>query len=292
MPEIGFGYLPLIIIVGLLFDVFFTVPQGYEKMVTRFGKLVGEPRSTGLNLKLPIIDRVTPAISVQLQQVKDKLATKTQDNIFVELPISIQFEVRDTAQFYFASNEPIYQIQALVNASVRTHTSDKDFQHLYSDRDQISQAVIQDIAANMMDYGVVLTRIVIDEPHAPQEIQGAYNKVRASERAMEAAKNEAQADYIRRVKEAEADKQRNILIGEGVAGFRQKIADNYVLMQQRFREAGVAPGDAVDIMAKTMYLDTIRDVGDKGNMIIVVPNEGSDASTPLLGKLIKDNRAA
>lgn len=285
MPEIGIQYLPLIIMVALLFDAFFTVPQGFERMVTRFGKLVGDPRSAGLNMKLPFIDRPTRAISVQLQQVKDKLATKTQDNIFVELPISIQFEVRDTAQFYFANSDPVQQIQAIVNASVRTHTSDKDFQHLYSDRDQISHAVIQDIATSMLEYGVKLTRIVIDEPHAPPEIQSAYNKVRASERAMEASKNEAEADYIRRVKEAEADKQRNILIGEGVAGFRQKISDNYVAMQKRFQEAGVPTNDAAEIMAKTMYLDTLRDVGDKGNMIIVVPN-GADISTPLLGKLI------
>lgn len=280
------GYVILVICIALLFDVFFTVPQGHERLVTRFGKLTGHARSAGLQLKLPLIDRATPPISIQLQQVKDKLATKTHDNIFVDLPISIQFEIRDTAQFLFANDEPIYQIQALVNAAVRTHTSDKDFQHLYSDRDQISQMVIQDIADNIANYGVVLRRIVIDEPHAPNEIQVAYNKVRASERAMEAAKNEAQADFIRRVKEAEADKQRNILIGEGVAGFRQKISDNYVAMQKKFQEAGVSSADAADIMTKTMYLDTIRDVGDKGNTIIVVPEGGNSGFTaPLVGTL-------
>lgn len=286
----GAGIL-LVIVIVLLFDTFFTVPQGHEKLLTRFGKLVGNARTAGLNLKLPFIDRPTGAVSTQLQQVKDKLATKTNDNIFVELPISIQFEVRDTAQFYFASDQPVYQIQAIVNASVRTHTADKDFQHLYSDRDQISQLVIKDIAANMMDYGVVLVRIVIDEPHAPAEIQEAYNRVRASEREMEAAKNKAEAAYISRVKEAEADKQRNILIGEGVAGFRQRISENYVEIQRKFQDAGVSPEVASEIMAKTMYLDTIRDVGDKGNMIIVVPDKG-DVNTPLLAKLAADKKTA
>ncbi len=280
-----------LIVIGL-FDAFFTVPQGYERLVTRFGKSVGEPRIAGLNFKLPYIDRPTAPVSTQLQQVKDKLATKTHDNIFVELPISIQYQVRDTAQYIFANDDPIAQMQALVNASVRTHTSDKDFQHLYSDRDEISQLVIKDIAMNMQDYGVVLTRIVIDEPHAPQEIQIAYNKVRASERAMEAAKNEAEANYIRRVKDAEADKQRNILIGEGVAGFRQSISNNYLQMQKKFQEAGVPTESATEIMAKTMYLDTIRDVGDKGNMIIVMADGGhgghADVAMPLLGKLLQN----
>ncbi len=275
----------LFLIVVCLFDSFFTVPQGHERLVTRFGKLVGSARRPGLQMKLPFIDRPTKPVSTQLQQVKDKLATKTSDNIFVELPISIQFEITDTAQFLFANDNPIAQIQALVNAAVRTYTSDKDFQHLYSDRDHISQLVITSIRENMGNYGVNLRRIVIDEPHAPTEIQQAYNQVRASERAMEAAKNEAQADYIRRVKEAEADKQRNILIGEGVAGFRQRIADNYVAMAARFREAGVTPVEATDIMTKTMYLDTIRDIGDKGNMVVVVPEGANAITAPLVGTL-------
>ncbi|MES2729862.1 MAG: SPFH domain-containing protein [Pseudomonadota bacterium] len=277
----------LAIIVVCLFDSFFTVQQGHERLVTRFGKLVGTARRPGLQLKLPFIDRPTRPVSTQLQQVKDKLATKTSDNIFVELPISIQFEISDTAQFLFANDNPIAQIQALVNAGVRTYTSDKDFQHLYSDRDQISELVITNIHDSIGNYGVHLRRIVIDEPHAPMEIQQAYNQVRASERAMEAAKNEAQAGYIRRIKEAEADKQRNILIGEGVAGFRQRIADNYVAMAARFREAGVTPQEATEIMTKTMYLDTIRDIGDKGNMVIVVPEtaNANSITAPLIGNL-------
>jgi len=277
----------------------YTVPQRREALITSFGKHVYTQQKPGLKFKYPWpFNIVAVKIPTDLRQVNETLDTKTKDDLFVRLPITIQYEVRNTGRFYFDTDRPVDQMNKIVSAAVRKYTSGKQFQELYDERDQISQAVINDVADEVMDYGIQIRRIVVDEPHAPKEVQDSFNRVRASEREKDAAENEAQADYIRRVKAAEADKQRNILIGEGVAGFRSSIAEGYTVIRRDLVKEGVDPAVAERFMEEAMRLDTIRDVGEKGNMVIVLPpgqavNQNITdllAASPILDKLAANKK--
>lgn len=287
------GIIFLVLLTGYLFTCLFTVPQRREALITFFGRHVRTETEAGLRLKWPWpFNMVAALVPTDLRQVNEMLDTKTKDDLFVRLPITIQYEIQDTARFYFDTDHPVDQMSKIVSASVRKYTSGKEFQELYDERDEISMAVIEDVKAQIMDYGINIRRIVVDEPTAPKDVQDSYNRVRASEREKDAAQNEAAADYIRRVKAAEADKQRNILIGEGVAGFRRSIAQGYAEIRRELIDQGVDPQAADHFMEEAMRLDTIRDVGEKGNLVIVVPQGKNDdtlgnmlAAAPVLGKV-------
>jgi regulator of protease activity HflC (stomatin/prohibitin superfamily) len=261
-----------------LSSLFFTVDQKQEALITSFGKHVRTEQNPGLHLKYPWPFNVIEAkVPTALQQVGDTLDTKTKDNLFVGLPITIQYEVDHTGKFYFDNDEPVEQMSKIVSAAVRKYTSGKDFQELYDERDEISDAVISEVEDQINDYGINIRRIVIDEPKAPGDVQSAYNRVRSSERERDAALNEAEAEKVRIVKKAEADKERNILIGEGVAGFRKKIFDQYAEQIRELVTKGVSREDAEHMMLEAMRLDTLRDIGDKGNLVIVSP-DGTSAN--------------
>jgi regulator of protease activity HflC (stomatin/prohibitin superfamily) len=287
--------LTIILIVTFLYlcTCIYTVPQRREALITSFGKYVRTQFNAGLNVKYPWPFNIVAArIPTDLRQVTEMLDTKTKDNLFVSLPITIQYEVTDTARYFFDTDHPVHQMSKIVSASVRKYTSGKDFQELYDERDEISEAVISDVKTQILEYGINIRRIVVDEPTVPQDVQDAYNHVRASERQKDAAQNEAAADYIRRVKAAEADKERNILIGQGVAGFRKSIAEGYAGIRNELILQGVDPVAADRFMEEAMRLDTMRDIGDKGNMVIVIPSESkshwiSDIVTaaPVLDKI-------
>ena len=291
-------FLPIIL--AYLSTCIYTVPQRREALITSFGKHVYTQQFSGLKIKWPWpFNVVAIKIPTDLRQVNETLDTKTKDDLFVRLPITIQYEVTDTGRFYFDTSHPVDQMNKIVSASVRKYTSGKQFQELYDERDEISLAVIKDVKEQVMDYGINIRRIVVDEPTAPKDVQESYNRVRASEREKDAATNEAAADYIRRVKAAEADKKRNILIGEGVAGFRSSIAKGYAAIRGELIQDGVNPEAAERFMEEAMRLDTIRDVGDKGNMVIVVPggaNQNAGAlndlitAAPILDKLAENKK--
>lgn len=264
----------------VLKGAFFTVAQQTEGLVSRFGKYTGAPRTTGLNVKIPFVDKVDARISTALLALDAKLDSKTQDEQFVQLPISIQFEIKDTAKYYYKSRNANEQIKNIVSAEVRKYANTKDFNQLYSDREEISDAVIQSVSRDMDDYGVQLRRIVIDEPEPDANTKQAYNDVRASERRRDAARNNAEAKKIEMVETAKADKERNELIGQGIKSFRKAVAESYIETRKALIDAGVDEVAADTFMAEAMRLDTMRDIGERGNLVVMaLESKGSDGAS-------------
>ena len=254
----------------------YTVEQKTEALLTRFGKHFHTEKNAGIHVKAPWpLATVSQRVPTTLQQVKEELETKTKDDLFVKLPISIQFEVTDTGKFHFNNSSPVDQVKTIVSAAVRKYTSGKVFQELYDERDEISEEVIKEVAKQIEDYGVVLRRIVIDEPKAPDQVQDAFNKVRASERLVQAATNEAEAEKVKTVKAAEADRDRDLLRGEGAAGYRQKIFAQYGEQIKELVASGVDREEAVTVMMRTMELDTQREVAGHGNMVLYSTSNGN-----------------
>lgn len=255
----------------------FTVNQKQEALITSFGKHVRTEQSPGLHLKQPWPFQVVAAkIGTDLQQVQETLATKTKDDLFVELPIAIQYEISDPAKYHFENRAAVDNMKKAVSAAVRTSTSGKQFQELYSDRDEISDHVIEQIKPIVGEYGINLRRIIIDEPTAPPQVQASFNEVRASERLMEASKNKAAAHKIELVARAEAEKQADILRGEGKAGFRKALFEQYGEQIETLVGKGVDREEAIKVMLDTMHQDTMRDIGHQGNMVIVTTDKSSD----------------
>ena len=247
----------------------FTVDQKTEALITTFGKPTRTEANPGLHLKWPWpFNMIAETVSTDLQQVQENLATKTKDDLFVSLPIAIQFEVADTAKFHFDNRQAVENMKKSVSQAVRTSTSGKDFQELYSERDEVSNAVIAHVAEQVKEFGINIRRIIIDEPTAPQEVQNAFNEVRASERLKEAAKNKAEAYKIEIVAKAEGDKTADILRGEGKAGYRRAIFDQYSEQIAKLEESGVPRHEAIDVMMRAMEQDTLRDVGEHGNAVV------------------------
>lgn len=252
----------------------YTVPQEHKGLVTRFGKHVRTNDEPGLKIKIPFIEQVDK-ISLQEFQEEETLETKTTDNLFVKLPIAIHYQVSDPATYNFKKGNPVKLMKKAVAGAVREYTSGKEFQELYDERQQIKEGVIKEIAEQVSGFGIQLNDIIIDEPQASDEVKSTFDKVRSSELEKEVAKNDAEADYVRRVRAADADKERNIRIGEGVAGFREKIASGYSALRKQLVSDGVDPAAADRFMEEAMRLDTLRDIGDKGNMVIVTPDSAS-----------------
>lgn len=265
---------PFIAAAAALYSTLYTVKQEHQGLVTRFGKHVRTNTEPGLKMKIPLIESVNH-ISMQEFQVDETLETKTTDNLFVDLPIAIHYEVEDPASFHFKKSDPVALMKKVVAAAVRKYTSGKDFQELYDERQEIRDDVIAETQEQVAGYGIQINDIVIDEPKASDEVKRTFDRVRSSALEKDAATNEAEADFIRTVKRAEADKQRNILIGEGVAGFREKILTGYAELREKLIADGVDADTADRFMEEAMRLDTLRDVGEKGNMVIVTPDTGT-----------------
>ena len=286
---IGAWIIVFILLILIAFTSIKILAPREQLLLTRFGgRHVGTFDSPGIKIKLPwpitIVANNGRQISTQLQQIDETLETKTIDDVFIGLPISVQFEIEDSSVFVFNNDEPIRQMRSLVAAEVRRYAAKKDSQEIYDEREEISEGVISRLKDELADdYGLMVRRIVIDEPSMPAEIERAYNAVRASERELSAAKNEAEAIRVKEVAKAEAEKQRNILMGEGYAGQRKAIFDQYAEQISALVAGGASREEAVSTILFIMAQDTIRDSATgEANTIIFAPDGSQDSISEFL----------
>lgn len=261
---------PAIALGSALLGSLYTVGQQHKGLVTRFGKHVRTNDTPGLKLKIPFIESVKK-ISMQERQEDEALTTKTTDDLFVDLPISIHFQVSDPAVYYFDKENPVQLMKKVVSAAARKYTSSKSFQELYDERQEIKDGVLKTVEQQVSGFGIQINDIVIDEPQASDAVKKTFDRVRSSSLEKDAATNEAAAEYIRKVKSAEADKDRDLLRGEGAAGYRDKLFEQYAKQINNLVSEGTPREEAVQVMMRIMELDTQREVGAHGNTILFAP---------------------
>lgn len=259
---------------GWLSSMIYNVREKQEVIIESFGKYVNTTKSSGLKVKAPWpFQTIAERVPTALMELKEDLQTKTKDDIFVTLPIKMHLMVEDTKKYHYESHDPIKQVMSRVAATVKQETSKMDFADLYQARQTISDKVRENVGKEITSlYGVSLVDVIVDEPHAPAEIQSSYNNVKASERNMLATKNNAEANKIQIIAEAEARKEAQRLDGEGIAAQRSAIFQNYAQQFNKLAKEGLSEEMAHQIITLAMQNDTIRDAAKGGNVIITTAN--------------------
>lgn len=266
-----FGFILLIIIANGVF----TVQQQSRVVVERFGRF-HKICNPGLNLVIPLIDRKAGTISHRVRELEIKVESKTKDDVFVDLLIAVQFYVPEQEDavklaFYKLTN-PQQQISSYVFDTVRALVPDMPVDHVFSEKDRIALAVKERLQDTMQQFGYYILQSLVNDIQPDPTVKAAMNKVNASARLKEAAKNEAEARKIRVIAEAEAEARAKELQGVGIARQRLAIANGLKESVAACAEAGISPEEATKMVLLTQHYDTVTAVGAHSrSTIMMVP---------------------
>jgi regulator of protease activity HflC (stomatin/prohibitin superfamily) len=267
---VGVGIVFLLILVA---SGVFTVQQQSRVIVERFGRFhkIADP---GLNLIIPFIDRKAGAVTHRVRELEIKVESKTKDDVFVDLLIAVQFYVPENeeavkAAFYKLMN-PHQQISSYVFDTVRALVPDMQVDHVFAEKDKIAAAVKDRLKDTMEQFGYVIMQSLVNDIQPDATVKEAMNKVNASARLREAAKNEAEAKKIRVIAEAEAEARAKELQGVGIARQRLAIANGLKESVAACSEAGISPEEATKMVLLTQHYDTVTAVGARSNATIMM----------------------
>ncbi len=266
-----FGFILLIIIANGVF----TVQQQSRVVVERFGRF-HKICNPGLNLIIPLIDRKAGTITHRVRELEIKVESKTKDDVFVDLLIAVQFYVPEQENavklaFYKLTN-PQQQISSYVFDTVRALVPDMPVDHVFSEKDRIALAVKERLQDTMQQFGYYILQSLVNDIQPDPTVKAAMNKVNASARLKEAAKNEAEARKIRVIAEAEAEARAKELQGVGIARQRLAIANGLKESVAACAEAGISPEEATKMVLLTQHYDTVTAVGAHSrSTIMMVP---------------------
>jgi regulator of protease activity HflC (stomatin/prohibitin superfamily) len=276
MDFIGMIFVALLVLLVLIVILgsFFTVSTAEVAVITRFGKFV-RVAQPGLNWKVPIIDSVSGRISLRVNQINLTMETKTKDNVFVTIPISVQNRVRPEKvydAFYRLSN-PEQQIQSYVEQVILGHVPGMTLDEVFASQSGIAAAVKQELDADMATFGFEIVNVLVTDIVPDAKVKSAMNDINAAQREQVAANARGEAEKILVVKKAEAEAESKALQGQGIANQRKAIIEGLRGSIEQFRSAvaDVTTAEVMQLVMVTQYFDTIKSIGelDKTNTLFL-----------------------
>ncbi len=272
----------------LIRDIFFVVRQQSAAVVQRFGMFV-RVAHPGLNMKLPLIEAITGHVSLRLAQLEVSVETKTEDNVFVHLTVSVQYLVKQEKVYaaYYKLQDSHAQITSYVYDLVRARVPSMKLDDVFEKKDEIANAVESELSHTMNEFGYDIVKALVTDIEPDAKVKEAMNEINAAQRLRVAASEKGEAERILRVKAAEAEAQSKALQGKGIADQRKAIVDGLRESVADFQEGvpGTTAQDVMNLVLMTQYFDTLKEIGSasKSNTILLPHSPG--ALTDIAGQL-------
>jgi len=278
-------FLILFIIFGLIiiFSALFTVKQQTAAIIERFGKFQSI-RQSGLHFKIPLVDRISGRLSLKIQQLDVLIETKTLDDVFVRLKVSVQFKViKDKVYDAFYKLDYAHdQITSYVFDVVRAEVPKMKLDDVFVKKDDIAIAVKSELNQAMMDYGYDIIKTLVTDIDPDSQVKEAMNRINASEREKIAAQFEGDAARILIVEKAKAEAESKRLQGQGIADQRREIARGLEESVEVLNKVGINSQEASALIVVTQHYDTLQSIGQETNSnLILLPNSPQAGSTML-----------
>lgn len=273
----------LVLAFFILTTAMFTVKQQTAVLIQRLGKF-HSVRNSGLHFKIPVLDQIAGRISLKIQQLDVPVETKTKDDVFVKVQVSVQYRILKESIYeaFYELQNPTEQITSYVFDVVRAEVPKMKLDDVFVRKDDIALAILRELDDAMNDYGYGIVKALVTDIDPASEVKSAMNHINAAERRKTAAEYEGEAEKIRIVAKAKAEAESKRLQGQGIADQRREIAKGIEDSVEALNKVGINSQEASALIVVTQHYDTLQAVGEMSkNTLILLPNSPATGSDML-----------
>lgn len=277
----------LFLIIIIVFSGLFTVKQQTAYIVERLGKYQSV-RNAGLQFKVPFVDRIAGKINLKIQQLDVIVETKTKDDVFVRLKVSVQYLVlkEKIYEAFYKLENPHEQITAYVFDTVRAEVPKMKLDDVFERKDDIAVAIRRELQEAMNTYGYDIIKALVTDIDPDVAVKNAMNRINAAEREKVAAEYDGEAERIRIVAKAQAEAESKRLQGQGIADQRREIAKGLEESVEVLNKAGINSQEASALIIITQHYDTLNSMTENTkSSLIMLPNSPT-AGTDLMQQML------
>lgn len=288
-------YVIIFVVVLLLISGIFVVKQQTSAVIERFGKFIAV-RKSGLHFKIPIIDKIAGRVSLRILQLDVIVETKTKDDVFVKLKVSVQYKILGDNVYdaFYKLDFPQDQITSYVFDVVRAVVPKMRLDDVFEKKDEIANAVKGELNDAMINYGYDIIKALVTDIDPDSEVKTAMNRINAAERQKIAAQYEGDAARILIVEKAKAEAESKRLQGQGIADQRREIARGLEESVDVLNNVGINSQEASALIVVTQHYDTLQSIGEETNSnLILLPNSpqaGSDMLNNMVASFTASNQ--
>lgn len=288
-------WIPILLFGILLFFSFvFIVKQQTAVLIETFGRFTSV-RNSGIQFKIPFVQRIAGRVSLKIQQLDVIVETKTLDDVFVKLKVSVQYVVIKSKVYeaFYKLEYPHDQITSYVFDVVRAEVPKMKLDDVFVKKDDIAIAVKSELQDAMLEYGYDIIKTLVTDIDPDAQVKEAMNRINASEREKIAAQFEGDAARILIVEKAKAEAESKRLQGQGIADQRREIARGLEESVEVLNKVGINSQEASALIVVTQHYDTLQSIGEETNTnLILLPNSpqaGSDMLNNMVASFTASN---
>ncbi len=291
----NFTILFVFLLVFILVLSIFTVKQQSAALIERFGKF-NSVRHSGLHFRIPLVDKIAGKISLKIQQLDVIVETKTKDDVFVKLKVSVQYKVisQKVYEAFYKLDYPHDQITSYVFDVIRAEVPKMKLDDVFERKNDVAIAVKSELNDSMIEYGYDIIKTLVTDIDPDSQVKNAMNRINAAEREKVAAQYEGDAARILIVEKAKAEAESKRLQGLGIADQRREIARGLEESVEVLNKVGINSQEASALIVVTQHYDTLQAVshGTNSNLILLPnnPQAGSDMLNNMVASFTASNQ--
>jgi len=265
----------------------FIVKQQTSAVVERFGRFLAV-RRPGLHIKIPFVDKISGRLSLRILQLDVIVETKTKDDVFVKLKVSVQYKVLEDKVFdaFYKLDFPQDQITSYVFDVVRAEVPKMILDDVFEKKNEIANAVKSELNEAMSSYGYNIIKTLVTDIDPDAEVKTAMNKINAAERQKVAAQYEGDAARILIVEKAKAEAESKRLQGQGIADQRREIARGLEESVDVLNNVGINSQEASALIVVTQHYDTLQSIGSETNSNLILLPNSPQAGSEMLNNMV------
>ncbi len=283
-------FLVFAIIVITVFKNIRVIQQNTVFVIEYLGKFK-RIMAAGINFKLPLLERVAAKISLRQQNFAISGKYPSKDKVIVDVATNLIYIVDPSNEgikrFTYVLQNREQSIGAIIENSLRTYIAKETHEGILEKKEELALHMKTDLEKQLGEWGIIIMSFQITNVTFPATITQAMSEVVASEQLRKAAENKGEATKIQAVKEAEADKIRKQLQGEGIALEREAIArglkESFEIMKSATHQESK---EIMAILTLTQYLDTLKSIGMTPNQKVIFMDTQIGKASDLMKQLI------
>ena len=239
-------------------------------------------------MRIPIVDRIAGRLSLKIQQLDVIVETKTKDDVFVKLKVSVQYKVirEKVYEAFYKLDYPHDQITSYVFDVVRAEVPKMRLDDVFERKDDIAIAVKGELNDAMINYGYDIIKTLVTDIDPDLQVKEAMNRINAAEREKIAAQYEGDAARILIVEKAIAEAESKRLQGQGIADQRREIARGLEESVEVLNKVGINSQEASALIVVTQHYDTLQSIGGETNSNLILLPNSPQAGSEMLNNMV------
>lgn len=290
-----FIYIILILVIAIIIANIKIVQQNTVLVIEMLGKY-NRVMTAGLNVKIPLFERVAKNVTLRQQNFAISGKYPSADKVIVDVTTNLIYAVNPTEagvqSFTYVMQDPVQSIGAIIENSLRTYIAKETHEGILEKKEELAFHIQNDLEKQFAEWGMIAKSFQITNVNFPLTITDAMSEVVASMQLRKAAENKGEATKIQAIKEAEAEKERKRLQGEGIALEREAIAEGLRRSVETVQKiTNQTSAEIMAILNLTQYMDTLKNIGTSQNAKTIFMDTSVGKTNELMRQFMSANEA-